>query len=147
MEAHLCWQLFVSGDVYGGRSSVSSSPGYVEAEVFRTKIWIDGKLYDKADAKISVYDHGLLYGDGVFEGMRVFDGGLFRANLHMDRIERSAIAAAQTCSRPRIAGRRRRTGSRSAAPCRARSPPTRRERARPSRPPGGSSSPCAAGRR
>ena len=31
------------------------------------KIWIDGKLYDKADAKISVYDHGLLYGDGVFE--------------------------------------------------------------------------------
>ena len=34
------------------------------------KVWIDGKLVDKADAKLSVYDHGLLYGDGVFEGIR-----------------------------------------------------------------------------
>ena len=38
------------------------------------KIYINGKLYDKADAKISVYDHGLLYGDGVFEGIRIYDG-------------------------------------------------------------------------
>ncbi len=38
------------------------------------KIYIDGKLYDKDDAKISVYDHGLLYGDGVFEGIRTYDG-------------------------------------------------------------------------
>ena len=36
------------------------------------KVYISGKLYDKADAKISVYDHGLLYGDGVFEGIRVY---------------------------------------------------------------------------
>src|SRR5438874_394468 len=36
------------------------------------KVWIDGKLLDKENAKISVYDHGLLYGDGVFEGIRVY---------------------------------------------------------------------------
>ena len=42
------------------------------------KIYINGKLYDKADAKISVYDHGLLYGDGVFEGIRSYDGKVFR---------------------------------------------------------------------
>ena len=42
------------------------------------KIYIDGKLYDKEDAKISVYDHGLLYGDGVFEGIRSYGGKVFR---------------------------------------------------------------------
>ena len=42
------------------------------------KVYIDGKLFDKADAKISVYDHGLLYGDGVFEGIRVYRGKVFR---------------------------------------------------------------------
>ena len=42
------------------------------------KVWIDGKLYDKQDAKISVYDHGLLYGDGVFEGIRVYAGRIFK---------------------------------------------------------------------
>ena len=43
-----------------------------------TKIYINGKLFDKADAKVSVYDHGLLYGDGVFEGIRIYDGKVFR---------------------------------------------------------------------
>ena len=43
------------------------------------KVWIDGKLVDKDDAKISVYDHGLLYGDGVFEGIRVYAGQDLRA--------------------------------------------------------------------
>ena len=42
------------------------------------KVYIGGKLYDKADAKISVYDHGLLYGDGVFEGIRSYSGRVFR---------------------------------------------------------------------
>ena len=41
------------------------------------KIYINGQLYDKEDAKISVYDHGLLYGDGVFEGMRSYGGKVF----------------------------------------------------------------------
>ena len=52
------------------------------------KIWLDGKLVDQADAKISVYDHGLLYGDGVFEGMRVYNGKLFEAEAHFRRLLR-----------------------------------------------------------
>jgi branched-chain amino acid aminotransferase len=55
-----------------------------------TKVYISGKLYDKADAKISVYDHGLLYGDGVFEGIRIYDGKIFRLKQHVDRLFESA---------------------------------------------------------
>jgi branched-chain amino acid aminotransferase len=47
------------------------------------KIYISGKLYDKDDAKISVYDHGLLYGDGVFEGLRSYGGRVFRLEQHL----------------------------------------------------------------
>src|ERR1700689_443486 len=54
------------------------------------KVWIDGKFYDKADAKVSVYDHGLLYGDGVFEGIRVYSGKVFRLREHIDRLYDSA---------------------------------------------------------
>lgn len=50
------------------------------------KVYISGKLYDKADAKISVYDHGLLYGDGVFEGIRCYSGKVFRLLEHLDRL-------------------------------------------------------------
>ena len=56
------------------------------------KIWIDGKLYDKADAKISVYDHGLLYGDGVFEGIRAYHGRIFECEAHLTRLYDSAKA-------------------------------------------------------
>jgi len=56
------------------------------------KVWIDGKLYDKDDAKVSVYDHGLLYGDGVFEGIRVYSGRVFRAADHLTRLFDSAKA-------------------------------------------------------
>ncbi len=56
------------------------------------KIYISGKLYDKEDAKISVYDHGLLYGDGVFEGMRVYSGKVFRLPEHLERLWNSAKA-------------------------------------------------------
>jgi branched-chain amino acid aminotransferase len=55
-----------------------------------TKVYINGKLYDKADAKISVYDHGLLYGDGVFEGIRIYEGKVFRLREHVDRLYDSA---------------------------------------------------------
>src|SRR4051812_36520739 len=55
-----------------------------------TRIWINGKLYDKADAKVSVYDHGLLYGDGVFEGIRVYAGKVFRLREHVERLFESA---------------------------------------------------------
>ena len=54
------------------------------------KIYIDGKLYAKEDAKISVYDHGLLYGDGVFEGIRSYRGKVFRMQAHLDRLWDSA---------------------------------------------------------
>lgn len=54
------------------------------------KIYISGKLFDKADAKISVYDHGLLYGDGVFEGIRVYEGKVFRLTEHVERLYESA---------------------------------------------------------
>ncbi|MGO8745690.1 MAG: branched-chain-amino-acid transaminase [Thermoguttaceae bacterium] len=56
------------------------------------KIYINGKLYDKADARISVYDHGLLYGDGVFEGIRSYAGKVFRLQQHLDRLWDSAKA-------------------------------------------------------
>ena len=54
------------------------------------KVYIGGKLFDKADAKISVYDHGLLYGDGVFEGIRSYCGPVFRLEQHVDRLYDSA---------------------------------------------------------
>src|SRR5215208_5874696 len=56
------------------------------------KIWIDGKLVDKDDARVSVYDHGLLYGDGVFEGIRVYHGKIFECEAHLDRLWDSAKA-------------------------------------------------------
>jgi branched-chain amino acid aminotransferase len=56
------------------------------------KIYLDGKLCDKEDAKISVYDHGLLYGDGVFEGIRSYGGKVFRMADHLDRLWNSAKA-------------------------------------------------------
>src|SRR5207247_535474 len=56
-------------------------------------IWIDGKYCDEANAKISVFDHGLLYGDGVFEGIRVYNRRIFRLHQHLDRLYASAKAA------------------------------------------------------
>ncbi len=56
------------------------------------KIYINGELFDKEDAKISVYDHGLLYGDGVFEGIRSYAGKVFRMTEHLDRLWNSAKA-------------------------------------------------------
>ena len=56
------------------------------------EIYINGTFYPKEDAKISVYDHGLLYGDGVFEGMRSYSGGVFRLDEHLVRLYESAKA-------------------------------------------------------
>jgi branched-chain amino acid aminotransferase len=56
------------------------------------QIYINGALYDKEEAKISVYDHGLLYGDGVFEGIRSYGGKVFRMDEHLDRLWNSAKA-------------------------------------------------------
>lgn len=54
------------------------------------KIYIDGKFYSEANAKISVFDHGLLYGDGVFEGIRFYNGRVFRLEQHLARLWDSA---------------------------------------------------------
>jgi branched-chain amino acid aminotransferase len=56
------------------------------------KIWLDGKLVDESEAKISVFDHGLLYGDGVFEGIRIYNGRIFRLEEHIKRLFDSAKA-------------------------------------------------------
>jgi branched-chain amino acid aminotransferase len=64
------------------------------------KIFIAGKFYDKEDAKISVYDHGLLYGDGVFEGLRAYGGKVFRLQEHLVRLYESAKAIWLTIPMP-----------------------------------------------
>ncbi|EKK02826.1 Branched-chain amino acid aminotransferase I [Rhodopirellula baltica SH28] len=55
-------------------------------------IYINGEYFSREDAKISVYDHGLLYGDGVFEGMRIYSGKVFALEDHMTRLYESARA-------------------------------------------------------
>ena len=58
------------------------------------KIFLDGKMVDEKDAVISVFDHGLLYGDGVFEGIRAYNGRVFLLEEHIDRLYDSAKAIA-----------------------------------------------------
>jgi branched-chain amino acid aminotransferase len=53
-------------------------------------IYVDGKLLTKEEAKVSVFDHGYLYGDGIFEGIRVYEGNVFRLKEHIDRLYESA---------------------------------------------------------
>jgi branched-chain amino acid aminotransferase len=54
------------------------------------QVYIDGTYYPKSQAKVSVFDHGLLYGDGVFEGIRAYNGSVFKLKEHVDRLYRSA---------------------------------------------------------
>jgi branched-chain amino acid aminotransferase len=56
------------------------------------QVYIDGVYYPKSQAKVSVYDHGLLYGDGVFEGIRAYNGVVFKLKEHISRLYRSAHA-------------------------------------------------------
>ncbi len=58
------------------------------------KVYINGSMVDEKNAKISVFDHGLLYGDGVFEGIRAYNGKVFKLEEHVDRLFRSAKAIA-----------------------------------------------------
>jgi branched-chain amino acid aminotransferase len=81
------------------------------------KIYIDGKFYSERDAKVSVFDHGLLYGDGIFEGIRAYSGRVFKLKEHIDRLFCSArsillkipmshrnlmAAIVETCRRNRV---------------------------------------------
>lgn len=54
------------------------------------RVWLDGALVDRDDAKLSVYDHGVLYGDGCFEGIRAYNGRIFKLQSHLDRMWSSA---------------------------------------------------------
>ena len=65
------------------------------------KVYIDGKLVDESEAKVSVFDHGYLYGDGVFEGMRAYAGRVFRLGAHLERLYASAKAIALEIPMPR----------------------------------------------
>jgi branched-chain amino acid aminotransferase len=56
------------------------------------QVYINGKFFAKEDAKVSVYDHGLLYGDGIFEGIRCYSGKVFRLEEHLERLYQSARA-------------------------------------------------------
>ena len=62
------------------------------ADMEGSKVWIEGRVVDGEEARISVFDHGFLYGDGLFEGIRVYGGGLFRLNDHLQRFEAGAKA-------------------------------------------------------
>lgn len=70
----------------------ATASGSAASPAASLQIYINGKYYDKENAKISVYDHGLLYGDGVFEGMRSYGGKVFRLKEHLDRLWDSAKA-------------------------------------------------------
>lgn len=69
---------------------VSGFPSF--PPVLSMKVFIDGKYYDQDKAKISVFDHGLLYGDGIFEGIRAYNGRVFKLKEHIDRLFYSAKA-------------------------------------------------------
>jgi branched-chain amino acid aminotransferase len=70
------------------KPAVDSLAGATAAK--ESTIYIDGKFYPESDAKISVFDHGLLYGDGVFEGIRFYNGRVFRLEEHLQRLWDSA---------------------------------------------------------
>ena len=66
-------------------------------------IWMNGRLTEPDEARVSVFDHGLLYGDGVFEGIRFYSGRPFRLEAHLARLERSASAIALELPHGRVA--------------------------------------------
>src|SRR5205814_9114677 len=70
--------------------AIEGRPRPTAVSIKDAKIYIDGKFYSEADAKVSVFDHGLLYGDGIFEGIRFYNGRVFRLGEHLDRLWDSA---------------------------------------------------------
>jgi len=68
----------------------AAAPAVKTSATKSLQIYIDGEFFDQADAKVSVFDHGLLYGDGIFEGIRFYNGRVFRMEAHMTRLWESA---------------------------------------------------------
>ena len=71
------------------KPALETQPVSSKAKAKALTIYIDGKYVPEAEAKISVFDHGLLYGDGVFEGIRFYNGRVFRLEEHLDRMDRA----------------------------------------------------------
>lgn len=76
----------ITGNTRQSRGKALTKP------VFAMKVYLDGDFVDQADAKISVFDHGFLYGDGIFEGIRLYNGNVFKLDEHLERLEFSARA-------------------------------------------------------
>ena len=79
-------------DAYCEKASTYNTRHNLGHKIMALKIWLDDKLVDETDAKISVFDHGLLYGDGVFEGIRVYNSRIFELEAHIRRLYESAKA-------------------------------------------------------
>jgi branched-chain amino acid aminotransferase len=73
-------------------TSAAPSPTPAAAAKEQLLIWLNGKLVPKSEARVSVFDHGLLYGDGVFEGIRIYNGRIFEPDAHIERLYESAKA-------------------------------------------------------
>src|SRR4051812_48630811 len=73
-------------------TSLSSTKQSTVQEAGVPTIWLDGEWHERDTAMVSVYDHGLLYGDGVFEGIRIYGGKIFRLKEHLERLYDSAHA-------------------------------------------------------
>ena len=82
-------------------STVTPGAAKTAARAGQTTIWLDGEWHTRDTAKVSVFDHGLLYGDGVFEGIRVYGGKGFRLVEHLDRLYDSAQAIWLTIPMPK----------------------------------------------
>jgi len=65
-------------------------------DLSQLEVFVNGAFCRAEDAKISVWDHGLLYGDGIFEGIRAYQGGVFKLNVHLERLFESAKAIGMT---------------------------------------------------
>jgi len=72
--------------------ALAKAATFVHGMELTMKIYLNGDYVEKEDAKVSVFDHGLLYGDGVFEGIRLYDGCVFKLEEHLERLEYSAKA-------------------------------------------------------
>src|ERR671934_2713354 len=76
------------------KPAIDARTSTADRAVKESKIYIDGKFYSEANAKVSVFDHGLLYGDGIFEGIRFYNGRVFRLEEHLARLWDSARSIA-----------------------------------------------------
>src|SRR5438067_13357692 len=72
------------------KPAVDTSQGETARAVKESTIYIDGQFFAEQNAKVSVFDHGLLYGDGIFEGIRFYNGRVFRLEQHLERLWDSA---------------------------------------------------------